>query len=157
MLSYLWGLKTEAFLDVWSIEHLLSGLSVGNAVMSLHRHLYTRYFGLERSKIRTRYFGLERSKIRTSYFDVISVLFLAYLWETAEHYMETGLVGTVVADWFQGVEFWANRMIADPLASVLGYYIAQRFPPLVNVARGLSLVWLVVHIFVFPHLSLIHI
>ena len=145
MIGYLWGLKTEAFLDVWSIEHLLSGLSVGNAVMSLHRHLYTRYF------------GLERSKIRTSYFDVISVLFLAYLWETAEHYMETGLVGTVVADWFQGVEFWANRMIADPLASVLGYYIAQRFPPLVNVARGLSLVWLVVHIFVFPHLSLIHI
>ena len=144
MIDYLWGLKTEALFDVWSIEHLLSGLSVGNIVMSLHRHLYTRYF------------GLERSKIRTSYFDVISVLFLAYLWETAEHYMETGLVGTVVADWFQGVEFWANRMIADPLASVLGYYIAQRFPPLVNVARGLSLVWLVVHIFVFPHSMYLH-
>ena len=138
------GAKDRSLFDVWSIEHLLSGLSVGNIVMSLHRHLYTRYF------------GLERSKIRTSYFDVISVLFLAYLWETAEHYMATGLVGTVVADWFQGVEFWANRMLADPLASVLGYYIAQRFPPLVNVARGLSLVWLVVHIFVFPHSMNLH-
>ena len=52
MIGYLWGLKTEALFDVWSIEHLLSGLSVGNIVMSFHRHLDTKYFGLPQTRNR---------------------------------------------------------------------------------------------------------
>lgn len=32
MLELIWGLKTHAILDVWTIEHLLSGISVGSAV-----------------------------------------------------------------------------------------------------------------------------
>ena len=32
MLEIIWGLKTAAMMDVWTIEHLLSGVSVGHAV-----------------------------------------------------------------------------------------------------------------------------
>ena len=32
MLEIIWGIKTQAILDVWTIEHLLSGVSVGSAI-----------------------------------------------------------------------------------------------------------------------------
>ena len=66
MIECLWGLKTVAFLDVWSIEHLLSGISVGKIVNSLHQRIYANLL------------GSDRSLIRTNYFDLIGVLFLAY-------------------------------------------------------------------------------
>jgi hypothetical protein len=78
-------------------------------------------------------------------------LFLAFLWEAVEHYLEAGLLGGRVEYWFQGVEFWANRIIADPLVLVLGYLFAKKYPITVWPARVLSLVWLFVHIFVFSH------
>ena len=81
----------------------------------------------------------------------MSTLSVFYFWEAIEHYLETGLVGDVVSDWFQGVEFWANRLVADPLMMILGYYLAQRFTRLVNPARVCSIVWFFVHVFVFPH------
>lgn len=85
------------------------------------------------------------------YFDLIWVLFLAYAWETLEHYLEEWLAGEAVQYWFQWVEFWWNRFITDPLMLVLWYYIAKKFPGFVKYARVLSVIWLVVHIFIFPH------
>ncbi|MEC9259119.1 MAG: hypothetical protein VX541_11515 [Candidatus Poribacteria bacterium] len=87
----------------------------------------------------------------------MSTLSVFYFWEAIEHYLETGLVGDVVSDWFQGVEFWANRLVADPLMMILGYYLAQRFPRLVNPARVCSIVWFFVHVFVFPHSMYLHV
>ncbi len=87
----------------------------------------------------------------TRHFDIIGVLFLAYLWETIEHYLETGVAGKAVEYWFQGVEYWPNRIIFDPLALVIGYLIAKKYPGLVIPARICSLIWLSVHIFIFPH------
>ena len=144
MFGHVWGLKTVAFLDVWSIEHLLSGISIGKIVSSLHERIYTNFL------------GSDKSLIRTNYFDLIGVLFLAYFWETFEHYLEAGLVGTTVSSWFQGIEFWGNRLIADPFVLVLGYYLGQRCSFLVNLARILSSVWLTIHIFVFPHSMYLH-
>ena len=88
--------------------------------------------------------------------DFLGVLFLAYLWETLEHYLEEGLAGAAVEYWFQGVEFWPNRFVSDPLMLVLGYWIAVRRPHLVVWARVASVAWLVVHIFVFPHSMYLH-
>ena len=87
----------------------------------------------------------------------MSTLSVFYFWEAIEHYLETGLVGNVVSNWFQGVDFWANRLVADPLMMILGYYLAQRFPRLVNPARGCSIVWFFVHVFVFPHSMYLHV
>jgi len=99
---------------------------------------------------------LKREKHHSFHFDLMGVLFLAYVWETVEHYLELGLAGAKVEYWFQGSEFWANRIISDPLMLVLGYLIAKRYPKLVNPARVLSLLWIIVHIFFFPHSMWLH-
>ncbi len=144
MLEIIWGLKTHAIFDVWTIEHLLSGLSVGHAVKKNNHKVFKKKFGLEKHHITSRHF------------DLVGVLFLAYIWETIEHYLETGVAGEVVANWFQGVEFWPNRIISDPLMLVFGYLIAKKYPKLVIPARILSVIWLIVHIFIFPHSMWLH-
>ena len=140
----IWGLKTVSIFDVWTIEHFLSGISIG----ALEDRSNMKIF---KNKI-----DLDSRDIKTRYFDLIFVLLAAYAWETVEHYLENGLMGDVVAYWFQGVEFWANRIISDPLITVVGYYIAIVMPKLVTPARIVSLMWLMVHVFLFPHSMYLH-
>ena len=140
----IWGLKTLAFFDIWTLEHLLSGISIGAFSIQINNKLFKNNF------------DLNRKDINTSYFDLILVLLFAYIWETAEHYLETGLAGYKVKFWFQGVEFWANRFISDPLITVVGYYISKKYLFLVNPARFLSLLWLLIHVFIFPHSMYLH-
>lgn len=144
MLEILWGLKTVAIFDVWTIEHVLSGISIGDKVIRHNR----RKFNLLHI--------FERHHNVIIHFEVMGVLCLAFGWEMLEHYLEVGLAGTAVAYWFQGVEFWANRLISDPLMLVVGYFIARRFPILIWPARALSLAWLLVHVFAFPHSMYLH-
>jgi len=141
MLEALWGLKTVAMFDVWSFEHVLSGVSVGSLIKSDNARCLAATPLSDRIRLRI---------------DLIAVLFVAYLWETVEHYLETGLAGEKVEYWFQGVEAWTNRIISDPLLLVVGYFIASRYPSLVIPARILSVIWLAVHIFVFPHSMYLH-
>ena len=124
----LWGLKTAAMFDVWSVEHVLSGISVGSVAARFGR--------------------------RTT--SLLAVLLAAYAWETFEHYLETGLAGSGVQWWFQGVEHWSNRLIADPMMLVLGYFVAMRYPQGVKPARLLSFVWILVHVVAFPHSMYLH-
>jgi hypothetical protein len=138
LLHHLWGVKTVAIFDIWSIEHILSGVSVGSAV---RRHTKWEL---------KRLFPSLMHSYHSFHFDVSGVLLLGYFWETIEHYLETGLAGVKVEHWFQGVEYWPNRMITDPLLLVLGYVIAKRYPKLVFPARIFSITWLLVHIIVFP-------
>ena len=140
----IWGLKTVSIFDVWSFEHFLSGISIG--ALAVHCNM----------KIFKNKLDLDSRDIKTRYFDLIFVLLAAYSWETVEHYMESGLMGDVVAYWFQGVEFWANRILSDPLITVVGYYIAMANPGLVTPARIVSLIWLLVHVFIFPHSMYLH-
>jgi len=149
MLDLIWGLKTEAFLDWWSIEHVLSGLSIGYAVHKRNNRFIQQRLNLEN-------FDIDIQELTSRYYDIIGVLFLAYLWEALEHYLETGLLGQGVTYWFQGVEFWGNRLITDPLALVLGYLIAQKHPKLIIPARAGILAWVVIHVFVFPHSMYLH-
>ena len=145
----LWGIKTLAMFDVWTIEHILSGISIGEAVVIHNRHHFKNIF----EKIDSIFSSNHKTVIR---FEIIGVLFLAYFWETIEHYLEIGLAGDSVAYWFQGVEFWANRIISDPLMLVIGYFIAKKYNFLVWPARILSIIWLIVHIFLFPHSMFLH-
>lgn len=43
----------------------------------------------------------DSKKINTKYFDLIWVWFLAYLWETIEHYLESWIAWWAVEYWFQ--------------------------------------------------------
>jgi len=139
-----WGFKTVAAIDIWTLEHFLSGISIGMLVMSINSKLFLKHF------------QINSDEIKTSHFDIVAVLLLAYIWEVFEHYLEVGLLGETVEFWLQGVEFWANRLIFDPLVTIFGYYLAKSYPILVNPARAVSLLWLIVHIFVFPHSMYLH-
>ena len=140
----IWGLKTVAFFDIWSFEHLLSGISIG--AFATYTNNKVIFISLKTTS----------RNYNSSYFDLIFVLFIAFLWETIEHYLETGLMGESVMYWFQGIEFWANRMISDPLITVLGYFISKKYIFLISPARILSLIWLLVHVFIFPHSMYLH-
>lgn len=70
-----WGLKTVAFFDWWSIEHILSGVSAGSMVDNHHKK---KNISCEKLK---------------QHFDIYAVLLLAYMWEVIEHYLETGIGG----------------------------------------------------------------
>tara|TARA_X000001036_G_scaffold224612_1_gene210187 strand:+ start:100 stop:534 length:435 start_codon:yes stop_codon:yes gene_type:complete len=140
----IWGLKTSSFFDIWSFEHLLSGISIGAFSLYINKKKLIKF---------SRY---NQKNINTSYFDIIFVLFVAYAWETVEHYLEIGLMGKVVMYWFQGVEFWANRLISDPLITVLGYYLSKKYSFLITPSRIISLLWLLIHVFLFPHSMYLH-
>jgi len=131
--------KTISLMDIWSIEHVLSWISVWFFVM-------TSNFKIFEKKL-----WIDSEKINTKYFDLIWVLFIAYFWETIEHYLETWLAWIHVAYWFQWVEYWANRIIFDPLMLIIWYYIAMKWKKIVRPARFLSFIWLFFHIFIFPN------
>ena len=135
----LWGLKTVSCLDVWSFEHLLNGMTAGYLVRKLNLRFFKQKYCLESSQV-----SLERV-------DLLLLLFFAYAWESTEHYFETGLAGPIVQYWFQGVEYWPNRLIFDPTILVIGYFIGQKHVWIRKPARVISLVWMFIHLFVFPH------
>jgi hypothetical protein len=146
MLDIIWGYKTVAVFDVWSVEHFLSGISVGTLVLINNHKSLGEFFLSLKGKLDGRTINFLKYK-----YDLIFLLFLAYIWETFEHYLEAGMAGAKAEYWFQGVEFWPNRLLADPAMLVLGYLSAKHWPRTIWPARILSLVWLIVHIFIFPH------
>lgn len=137
----LWGLKTEASFDVWSIEHLVMGISIG----CFSGWLATKLVGKEKIS--------PALKLKISF---ILTVMIAYMWETLEHYLETGLAGQTVEYWLQGVEHWSNRLIFDNCMVMFGWWIYNQKHPIVWFARIFSFVWLFVHIFIFPHSMYLH-
>ena len=133
----LWGYKDIAFLDIWTIEHIVSGASIGG---------FLKYYS-------DKY--LESNRNRNVLFFTFLML-LAYMWESVEHYLEAGTAGLVVEHWFYGVEHWSNRLISDPIMLAIGCVFVLRFPVLKWPARIFSVVWLYIHIFVFPHSMYLH-
>jgi hypothetical protein len=128
----LWGCKTNSLFDVWSFEHFAVGISIGALVHFFHT-----------GRI---------SEKDHKYICIIFVLMLAYIWEGVEYYLEDGATGSArITFWFQGVEFWGNRLVTDPLMVVGGHLLATVYPVLIWPARVFSLIWFVVHVFVFPH------
>ncbi len=77
-------------------------------------------------------------------------------WEIVEIYLELGLLGAPVRDWFAGVEHWANRLITDQALFCAGFLVATRLPVLVIPAKILSVGWLALHIFWLPHSMYLH-
>ena len=137
----LWGLKTEAAFDVWSLEHLMMGISLAGLSHIIVKRL-TRNETVS-----------ETLKTKLSF---ILVLLCALVWEVIEHYVELGLLGGKIAYWFQGQEHWSNRIIADNIMVLLGWFIYQKSNKMAWFARIFSLVWLFFHIVIFPHSMYLH-
>src|SRR3989338_7830519 len=147
MLEYLWGYKTVAAFDVWTLDHFLNGLSIGTMAVIYNRKNLGGIFAFVKDKLLS---SGQISRLKFKY-SLIIVIMAAYLWEAFEHYLEVGLAGNWLAYWLQGVEFWANRLVADPLMLVLGFLLVNKYPSLVWPARAFSFIWLVIHLFIFPH------
>ena len=130
---HIWGDKTLAFFDVWSIEHIVSGITLGSLMFFIHDKLKLR----------------DNKEYKLFYY--LSIAFVAYLWETIEHYLETGLINDQVTFWFRGVEFWGNRIITDPILAILGAFLYWKYNALGRYAQCFSAICLFFHIFIFPH------
>lgn len=129
----LWGYKDVAMFDIWSIEHFVTGMNLFFLSLSWHR--------LFKKPAESRH-----------WFSIFGwVVAACYGWETLEHYLETGLWGGLVAYWFQGVEHWTNRLIADPLLILLGAWMGYRYRALNYPSKIFSVGWILIHVFVFPH------
>ncbi|MFI3241905.1 MAG: hypothetical protein R3Y43_04990 [Alphaproteobacteria bacterium] len=138
----LWGIKTQAAFDVWSIEHLIMGISLG---WLADKVLIKKIIADEEVS--------EKTKTKINF---VLVMLIAYIWETLEHYIELGLFGKTIEFWFQGAEHWSNRLIFDNLMVFLGWLVYTKKTSLRWFARCFSIVWLIVHIFIFPHSMYLH-
>ncbi|MCL2601070.1 MAG: hypothetical protein FWD88_07815 [Treponema sp.] len=131
--------------DLWSIEHFINGIAMAGAASLI---------------IKTAFKKIELNEKSRKLVSFLLVLVVALLWECLEHYLESGLlpgeIGERVAYWFYGVEHWSNRLIGDTLTVMLGWRVYQWKPKLALPAKIVSLVWVLVHIFAFPHSMYLH-
>jgi hypothetical protein len=136
---HFFGLKTQSWFDVWSIEHFISGILIGSLLALLWP--------------KTRQPPVANNTV--PFF--LALLTISFIWESVEFYLEAGYSGSAgVTHWFQGVEFWGNRVITDPLMVVAGAWCFLKSRKLVFPARIFSTFWLVSHVLVFPHSMYLH-
>jgi hypothetical protein len=141
----IWGYKTVSMFDIWSLEHFVNGIALAGMT------------GIITGRV------LPQNEINPKSWKIINCIFvlaLSLLWECAEHYLEAGVlpgaVGERVTFWFQGVEHWSNRLIGDTLTVLLGWYVYTLRQSLATPAKIFSLLWMGVHIFVFPDSMYLH-
>lgn len=130
----LFGDKTTSWFDIWSIEHLFSGFGLSS---------------LARRLIDPEHRSIPSKRMRSI---ALVTLVLALAWECIEHYIEEGVTTSdQITYWFQGVEFWGNRLLTDPFIVVLGAILAQRYQHLSAIGKLFSACWLAVHLFLLPN------
>lgn len=137
----LFGLKTDAWFDLWSFEHFFSGMSIATMVIILGDKI-----------LRDHLPKLEYLPVYKRFYYVM-LLLVAYMWEAIEFYLEAGYTHIEsVTYWLHGVEFWGNRLITDPIITLLGGVIALKIRPAwLWTARLLSIAWLLANLFLVPH------
>lgn len=133
------GPKTVSWFDIWSLEHFFSGIAIGSVCAFVAERFVLRGFA-------------EVSVATRNRVTILTVLTAEYMWEGIEFYLEAGYSGIhVITYWLQGVEFWGNRLITDPLITVAGSTLGLHCASLIWPARIFSLTFLLTHLFVFPH------
>ncbi len=116
----IWGHKTISVFDIWTIQHVVSGMTVSYITIGM----------------------------RNKFFHPLALMLLFVItWEVWEHYGETVTPPAIMA-WFGGTEHWVNRMIADPMAAILGFYLIKTHPYMISYARYFSIVFIGFHLVV---------
>lgn len=136
----LFGDKTVSFLDVWSLEHFVSGISTIFIINFLCQRFLPEIYASESIPPKVRMIST-----------LLCYLLGAYIWEVIEFYLEAGYThNDRITTWFRGVEHWSNRLISDPAITTAGGYVGYRYSKLELYARVFSVSWLLVHVFIFP-------
>jgi hypothetical protein len=133
------GYKTVAMFDIWSLEHFVNGIALAGFVALIAGKIF------------------KKEEINTTSWKIINIIIgltIAFFWECIEHYLEAGIlpgaIGERVTFWFQGVEHWSNRIIGDSLVVLLGWFVYDMKKSLALPAKIFTVLWLIIHIFVFP-------
>ncbi len=130
----IFGDKTLALLDLWSLEHFFTGCNSALLV----GYFVKKYFKIDDQK----------TIYRVS---LLTMLALELYWECLEYYLEDGASYDRVTYWFQGVEYIGNRLITDPIITVLGLVAIIKFPRLKYISLPFSIIWLYIHLFIFDN------
>lgn len=130
----LFGHKSLALFDVWTIEHFFSGANLAFL------------FAFLRSK-----FNLGDDDKTKLALECLMVLCLELFWEITEHYLEEGAIIPAVEYWFQGVECFWNRAVTDPIITMAGFFFIRNFMQFRVFSSVFSAVWLFFHVIIFPH------
>lgn len=103
-LPQLFGERSNAVFDLWSLQHFCSGILLGSLItyVASGRRLSWQNF-------------------------LLATLLIALAWEAIELAMEAGVFGAVIATWKGSFEHWGNRLIGDPLMVATGSLVARRF------------------------------
>ena len=128
----LFGDKTVALLDLWSVEHFFTGCNTAVFCSFLSKKF------------------IDCQDKNSFNFQLMLLLILELFWEIIEHYLEAGISYQAVTHWFQGVEYFGNRVIADPIVTILGLFFIRKYPQARSFSVIFSLAWLYVNIFVMP-------
>ena len=123
-----WGHKTESIMDIWSIVHIATGISISGILINLRKICPTPL--------------------------VILMVIVGY-WEIYEPYFET-VVHPIIVEWFGGTEHWINRGFADPMCAFFGFYIVKRHPGILPYVRIFSFIFLFFHIVVLQNSMYFH-
>ena len=126
-LPFIFGERSNAVFDLWSLQHFCSGIFIG---ILLSKSPRTRSMS-----------------VRTL---LLITLLLALCWESIELAMEIGYFGSDIAVWKGGIEHWGNRFLGDPLMVALGSLISRRFSHAWKIALVPMALWLFFN-FTAPH------
>ena len=135
----LWGHKTIAMFDLWTLQHMASGICMAFVATIIIAKVFKK---------------IDISPSSQKIICFFMVIAASLIWECAEHYLESGVIrgeiGAKITFWFQGVEHWSNRIIGDTIAIILGWRIYYWKKNLAIPAKLFSLLWMAAHIFIFP-------
>lgn len=115
----IFGDKTVAFFDIWSIEHLMVGIILAFILNLIFPNKRT---------------------------NIVLLLLFSCFWECLEHYLEEGLLGEKIQNWLAGIEYWGNRLIGDNLVMLIGCLIYNKYPKSIYISLILSGCFLALHL-----------
>lgn len=175
----IFGDKNTSFFDVWSLEHMLTGMSLSYFFLLFKGPFSTAMdkdnkTEIEKLKKENKYNDeqikdIEKILKRKNHKNKIIhhslvVICIAFAWEVIELYMETATFKAVGIEkyfltaqyWFSGVELFLNRIFVDVFLVYMGWYFVRHKPILSQIAAPLSFFWLVTHIIVFKDSMFLH-
>lgn len=119
----LFGYRQVAMFDLWSFQHLMSGVLIGAILRWLAPNI-------------------SASKLHF----ISAVMLITYGWEALELQMELGTFGHSVSQWKVGFEHWSNRLVGDPLLGASGALTARRYQQAWKFVLIPVAIWLTINV-----------
>lgn len=141
----IWKEINSAFLDIWSIEHIVSGILLWIILSFVIDFIFDKYLVGWEKKILKKYPWFHKKTKRL--LEIFWILFVVYFWETLEHYCEVWLLWEYVRN-IVWVEYWINRIVSDPLLALFWFFIYTKFHRVNYFITFFLVIWFIAHIII---------